>query len=162
MNILGLTRMITAGFMIWSSTTTTEVNSFRDLRLQRRRERVQTVDGDFLDLDWHGPNKGPLVILLHGLSGSSSSTYILGLQDAINKLGWRSVALNFRGCSGTPNHKSGPLLGPCQSRSRKSPSTVCTRSRRLCSLRSRNEFLGQSVCRWLWFFSWSSRVIKRL
>jgi predicted alpha/beta-fold hydrolase len=53
-----------------------------------------------------GPNKGPLVILLHGLSGSSSSTYILGLQDAINKLGWRSVALNFRGCSGTPNHKA--------------------------------------------------------
>ena len=81
-------------------------NSFRDLLLQRRRERVETPDGDFLDLDWYGPNKGPLVILLHGLSGSSASAYILGLQDAINKLGWRSVALNFRGCSGTPNHKA--------------------------------------------------------
>ncbi len=81
-------------------------NSSRGIGLQRRRERVQTADGDFLDLDWYGPNNGPLVILLHGLSGSSASAYILGLQDAINKLGWRSVALNFRGCSGSPNQKA--------------------------------------------------------
>ncbi len=82
---------------LWSSF------SSRGIGLQRRRERAQTADGDFLDLDWYGTNNGPLVILLHGLSGSSASTYILGLQDAIHKLGWRSVALNFRGCSGTPN-----------------------------------------------------------
>jgi predicted alpha/beta-fold hydrolase len=81
-------------------------NLSRGLGLQRRRERVKTADGDFLDLDWYGPNNGPLVILLHGLSGSSASAYILGLQNAIHKLGWRSVALNFRGCSGTPNKKA--------------------------------------------------------
>ena len=82
---------------LWSSF------SQRGKGLQRRRERVQTADGDFLDLDWCGTGNTPLVILLHGLSGSSASTYILGLQDAIDKQGWRSVALNFRGCSGTPN-----------------------------------------------------------
>ncbi|WP_263143012.1 hydrolase [Pseudomonas sp. RIT-PI-AD] len=73
--------------------------------LQRRRERLWLADGDFLDLDWHGPHdaEAPLVLALHGLTGSSSSLYVLGLQQRLAARGWASVALNWRGCSGEPN-----------------------------------------------------------
>ncbi len=68
-----------------------------------RRERLITPDGDFIDLDWCGEGTGPLAILLHGLTGSSRSGYVLGLQKTLQGQGMRSVALNFRGCSGEPN-----------------------------------------------------------
>lgn len=68
--------------------------------LNRVRERLKTPDGDFLDLDWFGPPGRPIVILLHGLSGSSRSPYIQGMQDALKEQGFQSVAVNFRGCSG--------------------------------------------------------------
>ena len=73
--------------------------------LERTRERLWLADGDFIDLDWHGPHdaEAPLVLLLHGLTGSSSSHYILGQQQALAAQGWASVALNWRGCSGEPN-----------------------------------------------------------
>lgn len=73
--------------------------------LQRERERLWLEDGDFLDLDWHGRHdaKAPLVLVLHGLTGSSKSLYVLGLQQALAVRGWASVALNWRGCSGEPN-----------------------------------------------------------
>ncbi|WP_019865400.1 hydrolase [Methylovulum miyakonense] len=70
------------------------------------RERLATPDGDFLDIDHCGTGTGPLVILLHGLTGSSDSGYIKGLQMVFLRQGWRSVALNFRGCSGEPNNKA--------------------------------------------------------
>nr|MCH9699117.1 alpha/beta fold hydrolase [Gammaproteobacteria bacterium] len=76
--------------------------------ISRDRERVITLDGDFLDLDWCQSNQSqretPLVIIMHGLAGSSRSAYVTGLQSALLSYGWRSVALNFRGCSGEPNH----------------------------------------------------------
>ena len=67
------------------------------------RERLPTLDGDFIDLDWYGPGDGPIVLLLHGLAGSSQSPYVRGMQTALAMYGWRSVAMNFRGCSGSPN-----------------------------------------------------------
>lgn len=70
------------------------------------RERLATADGDFVDLDWCGKSAGPIVILLHGLAGNAQSAYIKGMQMALFKMGWRSVALNFRGCSDQPNHKA--------------------------------------------------------
>lgn len=74
-------------------------------KLQRARERLWLEDGDFLDLDWHGPHQAdaPLVLVLHGLTGSSDSLYVLGLQQTLATQGWASVALNWRGCSGEPN-----------------------------------------------------------
>lgn len=74
-------------------------------KLQRARERLWLQDGDFLDLDWHGPHQAdaPLVLVLHGLTGSSDSLYVLGLQQTLATQGWASVALNWRGCSGEPN-----------------------------------------------------------
>ncbi|AZD11124.1 Hydrolase, alpha/beta fold family functionally coupled to Phosphoribulokinase [Pseudomonas chlororaphis] len=73
--------------------------------LERQRERLWLDDGDFLDLDWHGPHSAtaPLVLVLHGLTGSSNSPYVAGLQKALASQGWASAALNWRGCSGEPN-----------------------------------------------------------
>jgi len=73
--------------------------------LQRERQRLWLADGDFMDLDWHGPHSAdsPLVLVLHGLTGSSNSPYVVGLQRALAAQGWASVALNWRGCSGEPN-----------------------------------------------------------
>jgi len=68
-----------------------------------RRERLITPDNDFIDVDWCGESNQPLIILLHGLAGSSQSGYIKGLQIALLTEGFRSVALNFRGCSGEYN-----------------------------------------------------------
>jgi predicted alpha/beta-fold hydrolase len=71
-----------------------------------RRERLATPDHDFIDIDYCGAGKQPLVILVHGLTGSSQSGYIKGLQSTLLKQGLRSAALNFRGCSGSSNNRA--------------------------------------------------------
>ena len=71
-----------------------------------RRERLTTPDHDFIDVDYCGVGNQPLVILIHGLTGSSQSGYIKGLQSALFKQGLRSAALNFRGCSGSSNNRA--------------------------------------------------------
>lgn len=73
--------------------------------LPRRRERLWLADGDFIDLDWYGPHDAgvPLVLVLHGLTGSSNSHYVRGLQQQLAQRDWASVAVNWRGCSGEPN-----------------------------------------------------------
>jgi predicted alpha/beta-fold hydrolase len=71
-----------------------------------RRERLTTPDEDFIDIDWCGEGDSPIIILLHGLTGSSQSVYIKGLQHILLANNFRSVALNFRGCSGEPNNSA--------------------------------------------------------
>ena len=78
-----------------------------------RRERWETPDGDFIDLDWvesQDPGsriadreRTPLVVLFHGLEGSSRSHYALALMAALRERGMRGVVVHFRGCSGEPN-----------------------------------------------------------
>ena len=69
-----------------------------------RRQRWDTPDGDFIDLDWlAAPHDGPLVALFHGLEGSSASHYARGLMAACRDAGWAGVTVNFRGCSGEMN-----------------------------------------------------------
>jgi predicted alpha/beta-fold hydrolase len=69
-----------------------------------RRERLELPDGDFVDLDWTTGNaRGPIVILLHGLEGSSNSNYALGMLRAAEERGWRGTVMHFRNCSGEPN-----------------------------------------------------------
>lgn len=71
-----------------------------------RRERRETPDGDFLDLDWlerEGRADAPLVLILHGLEGSSRSHYAAGLLWEARQLGWRAVVLHFRSCGGELN-----------------------------------------------------------
>jgi uncharacterized protein len=67
------------------------------------RERLELPDGDFLDLDWFQQGHGRLMIALHGLEGSSQSTYIRGLLLAASEQGWDCLAVNWRSCSGVPN-----------------------------------------------------------
>ena len=68
-----------------------------------RRERFELDDGDFLDLDWTPGTQGPVVLVLHGLEGSSDSPYARGMLETIHAHGWRGVVMHFRGCSGEPN-----------------------------------------------------------
>lgn len=72
-------------------------------RVALRRERLELPDGDFLDLDWTLGTSGPLVLVLHGLEGSSRSPYAAGILKAIYDRDWRGVLLHARGCSGEPN-----------------------------------------------------------
>lgn len=76
----------------------------RPRRLVRfRREALESPDGDELLLDHaDGPKDGPLLLLLHGLEGSSYSVYVQGLLAAGLKLGFRGAALNFRSCARDP------------------------------------------------------------
>jgi uncharacterized protein len=71
-----------------------------------RRERIDTADGDFLDLDYAAaPStaEAPLVLLLHGLEGSTQRGYMVATYRALAAHGLRAVGLNFRSCSGEPN-----------------------------------------------------------
>lgn len=70
-----------------------------------RRERIETADGDFLDLD-HLPAAGSTdraAVIAHGLEGSSARPYVRGMARALAAAGWDAVAWNLRGCSGEPN-----------------------------------------------------------
>ena len=69
------------------------------------RERWELPDGDFLDLDrFPGPSPdAPVVVVCHGLEGSSRAHYVRGLVAAALGRGLGALALNFRGCSGEPN-----------------------------------------------------------
>ena len=71
--------------------------------LALRRERIELDDGDFLDLDWGPRTHGPVVLVLHGLEGSSDSPYAQGMLEIADARGWRGVVMHFRGCSGEPN-----------------------------------------------------------
>lgn len=69
-----------------------------------RRERWETPDGDFIDVDRiDGPPAAPCVVLFHGLEGSSRSHYARSLMRALAAHGWRGAVVHFRGCSGEPN-----------------------------------------------------------
>jgi uncharacterized protein len=103
-------------------------------RPRYRRERWVTPDADFIDLDWleddarrpaamgagattgglgraaDGPvrqpplDARPLLVLFHGLEGSSRSHYAEAFADFARLRGLAFVVPHFRGCSGEPNH----------------------------------------------------------
>lgn len=79
------------------------------------RERWSTPDGDFVDLDLMGVGVGnaaeaghdaPLLVLFHGLEGSSASHYALSTMALARAHGWQGAVPHFRSCSGSMN------LGP--------------------------------------------------
>ncbi len=100
---------------------------------QYRRERWTTPDADFIDVDWlmdgpHAPplhgslppegaglaggpalrpavdNERALLVLFHGLEGSSRSHYAEAFADFAQTRGMAYVVPHFRGCSGELNH----------------------------------------------------------
>lgn len=72
------------------------------------RQRWSTPDGDFVDVDWlTGPCDGgeqtPLLVLFHGLEGSSQSHYAQAFASLARRRSWRFALPHFRGCSGSVN-----------------------------------------------------------
>ncbi len=68
-------------------------------------ERLETPDGDFLDIDWMPETDpaAPLVVLVHGLEGHTKRGYMVQTYLALATHGMRAVGLNLRGCSGETN-----------------------------------------------------------
>ncbi|GAA4372772.1 YheT family hydrolase [Hymenobacter koreensis] len=73
--------------------------------VQYQRQRVETPDGDFLDLDWARTEyvTDSLAIISHGLEGDAGRPYVRGMARALNRAGIDSLAWNYRSCSGEPN-----------------------------------------------------------
>jgi len=73
-------------------------------RPELRRERWESPDGDFVDVDFAGePTCGRLLVLFHGLEGCSDSHYARALAGYAAARGWRVAIPHWRGCSGEPN-----------------------------------------------------------
>lgn len=74
-----------------------------------KKERIETADGDFIDIDFHQRRKGisagseNLIVVSHGLEGNSRKKYPLGMAKLFTEMGYDVICLNFRGCSGEPN-----------------------------------------------------------
>lgn len=78
-------------------------------RVEYRRERWTTPDDDFIDIDIALPepahDAAPILMLFHGLEGSSRSHYALSTMRYFADRGWRALVVHFRGCSGEANLK---------------------------------------------------------
>ncbi len=76
---------------------------FNKTTIDYQRRRTETKDGDFIDLDFSMVNAINIVIVIHGLEGSSESNYVKSLTKICNSNNLDVVAVNLRGCSGEPN-----------------------------------------------------------
>ncbi len=72
-----------------------------------RTEKLRLPDNDFVKLVWGQPEKTEksrgLAVIFHGLEGSIKSHYANDLMAFLQKLGWQTVLMHFRGCGGEPN-----------------------------------------------------------
>lgn len=76
-----------------------------------QRERWETPDADFVDVDFlkradaeaNGAGARPLLVVFHGLEGSSRSHYCEAFADLARERGWDCAMPHFRGCSGEIN-----------------------------------------------------------
>jgi predicted alpha/beta-fold hydrolase len=72
----------------------------------KTRERWDTPDGDFIDVDFAGdPLARRLLVLFHGLEGGSDSHYARALCAHAAKAGLRVAMPHWRGCSGELNRR---------------------------------------------------------
>ena len=75
-------------------------------RVPLSRERWETPEGDFIDVDFAGPaGAARRLVLFHGLEGCSDSHYARALAAHASERGWRVAMPHWRGCSGEPNRK---------------------------------------------------------
>jgi predicted alpha/beta-fold hydrolase len=70
-----------------------------------QRERLETPDDDFLDLDWYRQGNRRLAVVSHGLEGHSRRPYVLGMVRLLLARGWDVLAWNFRSCGGELNRQ---------------------------------------------------------
>jgi predicted alpha/beta-fold hydrolase len=74
-------------------------------RVPLERERWETPDGDFIDVDSAGDPAARRLVVFHGLEGCSDSHYARAIAAHAARRGWRVVLPHWRGCSGEPNRK---------------------------------------------------------
>ena len=72
-------------------------------KVELKSEPLELPDGDVTAVDWMvgGPpvdTGAPLLIILHGLEGSATSSYARSLLHAAAHIGWRAAVLHFRDC----------------------------------------------------------------
>ena len=70
------------------------------------RQRMETPDGDFFDVDWKfsdSEEEAPLVLICHGLQSNSDSPLVKEMATAYNRIGMDAACLNYRGCGGEIN-----------------------------------------------------------
>ncbi len=94
------------------------LRSLGDMPPVWQRQRWETPDNDFIDVDWlavaatlGGAEKNadqmgrdtPLLVLFHGLEGSSASHYAIAFAHEAQCMGWQMAVPHFRGCSGEMN-----------------------------------------------------------
>ncbi len=73
---------------------------------QYRREIIDLPDGDIIAADWvDGSPESPLLILVHGMEGSSESRYSRLLMNECKRRGWSGVVLHMRSCGGVINQR---------------------------------------------------------
>ncbi|MDX1546428.1 MAG: alpha/beta fold hydrolase [Rhodothermales bacterium] len=70
-----------------------------------RRERIETDDDDFLDLEWVRGGQDRAVVISHGLEGDAGRPYVRGMARALARRGFDVLAWHYRGCSGEPNRQ---------------------------------------------------------
>lgn len=75
----------------------------RGRKVKLIRQRFELNDGDFLDTEWTPGSSGPIILILHGLEGSTRSGYAVRIMRQIHKRGWRGAFMYYRSCSGEPN-----------------------------------------------------------
>jgi len=73
-----------------------------------KRSRWTTPDQDFIDVDWmkttpDGPSHKVLLVLFHGLEGTSGSHYAEAFADFAREHDFAYAVPHFRGCSGEIN-----------------------------------------------------------
>lgn len=69
------------------------------------RERINTPDDDFLDIDWLKSDSDSLVIVSHGLEGNSRRAYVMGMMRAFHGNGFNALSWNYRGCGDEMNRQ---------------------------------------------------------
>lgn len=69
------------------------------------RERIETPDDDFLDIDWIKVESSKLLVISHGLEGSSDRHYVKGMAKLFAQNGWDIAAWNNRTCNGEMNRQ---------------------------------------------------------
>lgn len=70
-----------------------------------QRERIETPDDDFIDLDWSRKGSSTVAVICHGLEGKGASPYVKGMARQMNRANFDAVAYNYRMCSGEVNRQ---------------------------------------------------------
>ena len=91
---------------IWPATVS--ARALTTSAVSYKRTRWTTPDHDFIDVDYGGDMpirpQQPLLVLFHGLEGTSNSHYALAFAKVAKAMGWAYAVPHFRGCSGEINH----------------------------------------------------------